>query len=61
MPTYNDEWPSAHWEELISTIIDRIGVERFLEMATYVLEEQHGCVWVALAASRQTAEQEAAS
>ena len=57
MPTHDNEWPSEHWEALISTIVDRIGVEGFLEMCTYVLQEQHGCAWVALAASRQTAEE----
>jgi dissimilatory sulfite reductase (desulfoviridin) alpha/beta subunit len=34
------EYDNKHWEELIATIIDRLGVERFLEMVAYVLEQQ---------------------
>ena len=41
-----DEYTSIHWEELIGTIIERIGAERFVEMAAYVLEER-GFVQVA--------------
>ena len=31
-----------HWEGLVDTIIDRIGVERFIDIVVYVLEER-GC------------------
>jgi hypothetical protein len=40
------EYNGAHWEALIRTIIERIGAERFVEMAAYVLEER-GFVQVA--------------
>jgi dissimilatory sulfite reductase (desulfoviridin) alpha/beta subunit len=36
MPVYD----TTHWEELIATIIDRIGVERFAETVAYVLEQK---------------------
>jgi hypothetical protein len=41
-----DEYDGAHWEALIGTIIERLGAERFVEMAAYVLEER-GFVQVA--------------
>jgi dissimilatory sulfite reductase (desulfoviridin) alpha/beta subunit len=34
------EYDSRHWEQLIGTIIDRIGVERFFDMVRYVLEQR---------------------
>jgi hypothetical protein len=36
MPAYDN----AHWEALIGTIIERIGVERFIEMTAYVLDQR---------------------
>jgi dissimilatory sulfite reductase (desulfoviridin) alpha/beta subunit len=39
-------YDNKHWEELIGVIIERIGVERFIEMTAYVLE-QHGYLDIA--------------
>jgi dissimilatory sulfite reductase (desulfoviridin) alpha/beta subunit len=36
-------YDAQHWEQLIGTIIDRIGVERFFDMVKYVLEERGEC------------------
>ena len=30
----------AHWEELIGVIIDRIGVDRFIEAVAYVADQK---------------------
>jgi hypothetical protein len=30
----------THWEELIGSIIDAVGVERFAEVVSYVLEQK---------------------
>ena len=37
MPEFYD---NKHWEELLGTIIDRLGVEKFAEMISYVLEQK---------------------
>lgn len=37
-----DFYDREHWEQLIGTIIDRLGVDQFFEMIAYVLE-QRGC------------------
>jgi hypothetical protein len=34
------EYDNKHWEELIGTIIDRIGMARFVEMVAYVADEK---------------------
>ena len=36
MPDYD----RTHWEELIGTIIDRIGIHRFIEAVSYVADER---------------------
>ena len=36
MPSYDNK----HWEELISEIIYRLGVDRFIEMVAYVTDEK---------------------
>ena len=35
-----DFYDRQHWEALIGTIIDRVGVEAFIEHATYALEQR---------------------
>jgi hypothetical protein len=40
------DYDKQHWEQLINTIIERLGVESFIEHAAYVLEER-GCVRLA--------------
>ena len=37
MPELYDE---KHWEALIGVIVDRLGVEKFAEMISYVLEQK---------------------
>lgn len=38
MSSYDHD--NKHWEELIGTIIDRIGIHRFVEMAAYVADQK---------------------
>jgi hypothetical protein len=33
-------YDNKHWEELIGTIIERIGMARFLEMSAYVADQK---------------------
>ena len=34
------DYDRTHWEELIGTIIDRIGMARFVEAVAYVADEK---------------------
>jgi dissimilatory sulfite reductase (desulfoviridin) alpha/beta subunit len=34
------EHDTKHWEELIGEIIDRLGIDRFVEMVAYVTDEK---------------------
>ena len=34
------EYNKAHWEALIGTIIERIGMSQFIEMVAYVADEK---------------------
>jgi hypothetical protein len=34
------EYDTRHWEELIGVIIDRLGMDRFVEMAAYVADQK---------------------
>lgn len=38
MSSYDHD--NKHWEELIGTVIDRIGIHRFVEMAAYVADQR---------------------
>jgi hypothetical protein len=35
-----ESYDKNHWEELISTIIDRIGMDRFIETIAYVADQK---------------------
>lgn len=35
-----DMYDKTHWEDLIGVIIDRIGVDRFIETAAYVADQK---------------------